>query len=118
MPAVLIRTRVKGRSKEIDVPMYANSLADFVILTDDVVKAIDPEPLGIEEELEVAGGKRVKGPLYLVRIEVQNLETKKKKEVEVEAVMLKKERVCVLGIKALEKLGIILDMERGKYTLK
>lgn len=40
MPAVLIRAKLKGKEKEIEIPMYANSLADFVILTDDVVKAL------------------------------------------------------------------------------
>jgi hypothetical protein len=29
--------------------------------------------------------------------------------------MLRKERICVLGIKALEKLGILLDMKNGKF---
>jgi predicted aspartyl protease len=118
MPAVLIRAKVKGKAKEAEVPFFANSLADFVILTEKVAKDIEPEVLGYEEELEVAGGKKVRGPLCRVKIEVQNPQTGEIRGEEVEAVILKKEKICVLGIKALEKLGIVLDMKEGKYYFK
>lgn len=117
MPAIMMKAKLKGRRGEIEIPVFANSLSDFVIVTGEVIKKINPEPMGFEEELEVAGGDKVRGPAYLIRVKVRDPETKEKREAEVEAVWLKREKVCLLGIEALEKLGISLDMKNGKYKL-
>ena len=117
MPAVMLRAKLKGKGGEVEVPAYANSLSDFVIITGKVVKKIKPESMGFDEVLEVAGGKKVGGPAYQIRVEIEDLETKEKREAQVEAVWLKGEKVCLLGIEALEKLGILLDVKSGKYKL-
>lgn len=116
MPEVIIPAKIRGR-KEVRVAMLANTLSDFVILTADVAKSIEPELLGYEEELEVGGGGVVRGPLCNIGVEVEDPDTKEVRREVVRAVILEGERDCIIGIEALEKLGVILDLRRGKFKL-
>jgi predicted aspartyl protease len=114
MVKVVIKAKIKGR-KEIKIPMYANTLSDFLILTEDVAKKIDPEILGYEEEIEVGGGGIIKGKVCLVKLKVEDPKTKEEREEQVEAVILKGERYCVLGHETLERLRVKINPTTGEF---
>lgn len=95
--------------------MYANTLSDFLILTEDVAKQINPKILNYEEEIEVGGGGKVKGKACIVALKVKDPKTKIERQEDVEAVILKGEKYCVIGHETLEKLKIKVNPTTGEY---
>jgi predicted aspartyl protease len=117
MPVIKIRTSFEGRSGVKTTTALANSLSDFVIITKQVADAIDPEPLGYEQELEVGGGGTIRGPVYRVKVQVKD-EKSEEREAEVKAILLEGERIPILGLEALEKLRILLDIPEGRFSFE
>jgi predicted aspartyl protease len=113
MPEVLIPSTLKGRKGKKDVVMLANSGSDYVVLTPEIAREIGPEPMGKEIELLVGGGGIVKGKSCMVEIAVKC--GRERRKVKVEAVILDQQEEPLIGIRALEKLGILLDMKNGEF---
>lgn len=116
MPVIEIKTAFKGRKGTKSAIAAANTLSDLVILTKEIVDAVDPEPLHYEEELVVGGGGTVRGPAYRIEVRVKDKSGRERKA-KVKAVLLEGEKVPILGIEALEKLRILLNVPEGTFEL-
>jgi len=115
LPEVLIPAELEGIKGKIEVIMLANSGSDYVILPKNIADKIKPKIFKREAKFKVAGGKTVKGNLCLVKIRVKDPESNEERCEEVEAVILGGQDEPLAGISALERLGILLDMKKGKY---
>ena len=116
MPEVLIPTRLKGELEK-EVIMLANTGSDLVILTEEIANEIRPKLLKRKIELKVGGGGLVRGQACLIDVSVKDPESGEERGGEVEAVIVEGQEEPLMGISALEKLGIILDIKMGKFKL-
>lgn len=112
---ILAKVKLKGRKGEKEVLMLVNSGSDFTVISEKLRAEIDPKPLGKKIELEIAGGGRIKGEIFKVRLEMED-ERKIKRKLETEVVMIGSENI--LGNRDLSKMGAILDLRRGKIRFE
>ncbi len=115
MPEVLIPAELKGEKGIKEIIMLANSGSDYTILPENIANEIGPKKLKRKIELRVGGGGIVKGELCLIEIKVRDPESNEERSEKVEAVILRGQEEPLAGISTLEKLGILLDMKRGKF---
>lgn len=64
----------------------------------------------------MGGGGKIEAPLFEIEIEVEDPETKKIKSVKTNALGIEGEEP-IIGIDALNKLGLKIDFEKGMYRL-
>ena len=114
---IIIPVKIKGKGGEVEVKMLANSAADLIVLTRSVFEKIKPERMGYEVELIKVGGDKEVLPVFSAEIEVEDPETRERRKENVEVVVSGNQDICLLGYEAMEKLGILLDIKRGKYRL-
>jgi predicted aspartyl protease len=114
MPEVWTRVRFRGEKGEAETSALANSGADYVVLTEDIVRRIDPKFAGGGVEVEVASGEKHYSPLYEVEVELPDA----KRTCVAEAIVLPGRKHVLLGVSALEKLGAILNMKKGEIKFE
>lgn len=117
MPEVLIPAELKGEKGRMRAIMLANTGSDLVILTEKVAKKIGPTFMGHATDLEVGGGRTVKGQVCLIGISVKDPETGESRSEMVEAAVVKGQKELLMGISALERLGVMLNLKEGKFRL-
>jgi predicted aspartyl protease len=117
MPEVLIPAELKGEKGKVKTIMLANTGSDLVILTEKVAREIEPTFMGHTIDLEVGGGATIKGQACVVEISVKDPETGESRSEVVEAVVVKGQRELLMGISALERLGVLLNLKEGKFQL-
>lgn len=114
MPEVWVRVKFRGEKGEAEALALASSGADFVVLTEEILKRIQPKLCGSGVEVEVASGEKHYSPVYEVRVEVPEAN----RECTAEAIVLPGRRHALLGVSALEKLGAILSLKRGEIRFE
>lgn len=117
MPEVLIPAELKGEKGKIKTIMLANTASDLVVLTEEAAKEIKPALLRPTIDLEIGGGKIIKGKACIVEVSVRDPETNECRSEVVEAVVVKGQRELLMGVSALERLGVILNLKEGKFRL-
>jgi predicted aspartyl protease len=79
------------------------------------VEEVKPKLMRIRERIDTPGGTR-EGPLFLAELEVEDPQSGKRRSAEVEVLMLEGEPP-VMGIRALEGLGIEVNFKERTYRL-
>ena len=113
---IFIEAIVRGE-EEAKASMLANSGSDLVVLTKDLAEKVKPKSTGLKIEMIKVGGERENHELFEIEVEVEDPETKERRKEKVHAIISEHQDVPLLGYEAMEKLGILLDIKRGKYRL-
>jgi len=113
---IFIEVKLKGE-KEKAVKMLANSGSDLIVLTKKLAEEIKPRETGNEVEIVKVGGEKEKKKLYEVEAEVADPETREKRRETGYAIISEEQDIPLLGYEIMEKLGILLDIKKGKFRL-
>ena len=112
MPAIWLEVKFKGKKGEVEALSLLNSGSDIVVLPKVIANEISPVHSG-RIKVELANGKIIKRDAYYIEIEVKNIETGKKRRAKVLATIEKRD-YPLIGVAALEKLKLMLDIVNGK----
>lgn len=118
MEGVWEKVKFKGVGGEVVEEAFFNSGSDYVVLTREIAERIKPKNLKIKAVFETAK-KSVVFPedVYEVEIEIEDPETKEKRKEKVKAIVTERDFPLV-GLEAMGKFKIILDIPEGKIRFK
>ena len=112
MPPVWCTVILRGNEGEIRTEALLNSGSDVIVLPLSIARKIGPKPSG-EAEVELADGRSLVRKTYEVEIEISEEETSRIRKTRASATIERRD-YPLIGTEAMEKLGINLDIVRGK----